>query len=69
MIQRAKFKYCLFVSFFNTLLIFLSTFLRVIITFDTYEKEEKILLSYQAMTKNYSKAAEQDAQTHPDAIM
>ena len=45
LIQRAKFRYCLFASFINTLFILLTTFIRIVITFDTYEKEEKILLS------------------------
>ena len=49
LVQRSKFKYCLFASLFNAILIFLSTFLRLIITFDTYQKEEKILLSYQTV--------------------
>jgi len=43
--QRAKFKYCLFVSLFSTILICLVTFLRLIVTFDTYEKEEKVILN------------------------
>lgn len=36
LIQRQKFKYCIFTCFFNTILIFLSSFLRIVITFDTY---------------------------------
>lgn len=36
LVQRSKFKYCLFASFFNSLLIFLSSFMRILITFDTY---------------------------------
>ena len=44
LVQRQKFKYCIFVSFINTILIFLSTFLSVIIAFDTFQKEEKILV-------------------------
>ena len=64
LIQRAKFKYCLFVCFFSTILIFLTTFLRMMITFDTYEKEEKILLSYQAMEGRYGEDAQDEANRH-----
>ena len=39
LVQRQKFKYSIFASFFNLLLILLSTFIRIVITFDTYEKE------------------------------
>lgn len=49
LIQRSKFKYCMFVSLMNTLLIMLSTIMRILITFDTYQKEEKILMSYQTL--------------------
>ena len=49
LVQRAKFKYCLFVSLVNTILILLSTILRIAITFDTYQKEEKIALGYQTL--------------------
>ena len=49
LVQRAKFKYCLFVSLVNTILILLSTIIRIVITFDTYQKEEKIALGYQSL--------------------
>ena len=39
----------MFVSLMNTLLIMLSTIMRILITFDTYQKEEKILMSYQTL--------------------
>jgi len=61
LVQRAKFKYCFFISIFTTALIFLSTFLRLNVTFDTYDKEEKILLNFEEMKKNYKQEAEQDA--------
>lgn len=51
--QRAKFKYCFFVSIFTTILIFLSTFLRININSDTYAKEERILLTMQSMKDHY----------------
>ena len=53
LIQRSKFKYSLFTCFFNTILIFLTTFLNMLITFDTYEKEQRILYSYQNMKDKY----------------
>lgn len=61
LVQRGKFKYCLFASLFNAILICLSTFLRMVITFDTYQKEEKILLSYKAVQNRYAGQAEADA--------
>ena len=60
MTQRSKFKYCLFISLFSTILICLTTFLRVIVTFDTYEKEEKVLLDLQSMKSDFKDSAEKD---------
>ena len=54
LVQRAKFKYCMFVSLMNTILILMSTIMRIMITFDTYQKEEKILLSYQTLQNHYN---------------
>lgn len=53
LVQRSKFKYCMFVSLMNTILILLSTIMRIMITFDTYQKEEKILLSYKTLQDHY----------------
>ena len=51
-------------SFFSTILIFLSSFLRVMITFDTFNKEEKVMLSYQNMSDKYGQDAQTDADKH-----
>ena len=60
LVQRAKFKYCFFLSIFTTALIFLSTFLRLTVTYDTYDKEEKILNNLQKMKEHYDSAASKD---------
>ena len=44
----------MFVSLFNLLLIVLSSFLRIVITFDTYQKEEKFLVMYEAAKEKAS---------------
>ena len=41
--QRNKFKYCIFASLFNFLLILLSTLLRLMVTFETERQEAKLL--------------------------
>ena len=40
--QRGKFKYAVFMSVLCFLLIFLSSFIRLAITLDTIEKEDKL---------------------------
>lgn len=62
--QRAKFKYCFFVSIITTALIFLSTFLRLNVNFDTFDKEERVSLNFEKMKKHYGKAAEHDSREH-----
>ena len=43
----------MFISLMNSLLIMLSTIMRIMITFDTYQKEEKILMSYYTLKNEH----------------
>lgn len=49
--QRKKFKYCLFVSILCTFMTFLSTLIRLIVTYETIEKEKLVLLSSADLLK------------------
>ena len=64
LVQRAKFKYCFFVSIFTTALIFLSTFIHMNVNFDTFDKEERTFFTYSHMKERYKPEAEEDARDH-----
>ena len=50
--QRNKFKYCIYVSLFCFMLIFLSTFVRLMVTYDTEQMEAKILSKLETTDQN-----------------
>ena len=68
LVQRSKFKYCMFVSLINSLLIMLSTIMRILITFDTYQKEEKILMSYYTLKNDHDEADELKSAAQSDGL-